>query len=72
MAVRPVPSIPRVTSSAVELAEYPDGPFLLNNHILSLSLSLSLSQEPKQRSISSSDDQKQRKRDGPCIYMCSA
>lgn len=33
MAVRPVPSIPSVTSSAVEEDENPDGPFLLNNHI---------------------------------------
>lgn len=33
MAVRPVPSIPCVTSSAVEEAENPDAPFLLNNHI---------------------------------------
>lgn len=32
MAVRPVPSIPLVTSSAVEKAENSDGPFLLNNH----------------------------------------
>jgi hypothetical protein len=33
MAVRPVPSIPWVTSSAVELAENPDGPFLPKIHI---------------------------------------
>jgi hypothetical protein len=38
MAVRPVPLSPSVTSSAVEEAENPDAPFLLNNHI-SLSLS---------------------------------
>jgi len=37
MAVRPVPSIPCVTSSAVEYPENPDGPFPQNNHILSLS-----------------------------------
>lgn len=36
MAVRPDPSIPCVTSSAVEEAENPDGPVLLNNHIPSL------------------------------------
>jgi len=35
MAVRPEPSIPCVTSSAVEEAENPDVPFLLKNHILS-------------------------------------
>lgn len=35
--MRPDPSIPSVTSSAVEDAENPDGPFLLNHHI-SLSL----------------------------------
>ena len=29
-----MPSIPWVTSSAVEEAENPDGPFLLNHHIL--------------------------------------
>lgn len=34
MAVRPEPSIPSVTSSAVEEDENPDGPFLLSNHIL--------------------------------------
>lgn len=33
MAVRPFPLIPCVTSSAVEEAENPDGPFLLTNHI---------------------------------------
>ena len=33
MAVRPVPSIPWVTSSAVEEAENPDGPFQLKIHI---------------------------------------
>ena len=33
IAVRPVPSIPCVTSSAVEHAENPEGPFLLNSHI---------------------------------------
>lgn len=32
-AVRPVPSIPWVTSSAVEEEENPDGPFLPKNHI---------------------------------------
>lgn len=36
MAVRPVPSIPSVTSSAVEEEENPEGPFLLNNHIASI------------------------------------
>ena len=36
MAVRPVPSIPSVTSSAVEEDENPEGPFLLNNHIESI------------------------------------
>lgn len=35
MAVRPEASIPRVTSSAVEDDENPDGPFLLKSHILS-------------------------------------
>lgn len=40
MAVRPVPSIPRVTSSAVEDEENPDSPFRLNGHILPPSLSL--------------------------------
>jgi len=34
MAVRPVPSIPCVTSSAVEEAENPDGPFHPKSHIL--------------------------------------
>ena len=51
IAVRPVPSTPWVTSSAVEEDENPDGPFLLKGHILSqsvcvsgyVSLSLSLS-----------------------------
>lgn len=38
MAVRPVASIPCVTSSAVEDDENPDGPFLLNSHILCFSL----------------------------------
>lgn len=33
MAVRPVPSIPSVTCSAVEERENPDGPFLSNHHI---------------------------------------
>lgn len=33
MAVSPVPSIPWVTSSAVEVEENPDGPFLLNSPI---------------------------------------
>ena len=33
MAVRPEPSIPCVTSSAVEEDENPDGPFLLKSHI---------------------------------------
>lgn len=36
MAVRPEPSIPLVTSSAVEEEENPDGPFLLNSHMLIL------------------------------------
>lgn len=36
MAVRSDLSIPCVTSSAVELAENPDAPFLLNNHIFDL------------------------------------
>lgn len=35
MAVRPAPSIPCVTSSAVEQAENPEGPFQLKIHILS-------------------------------------
>lgn len=35
MAVRPDPSIPWVTSSAVELAENPDAPFLEKGHIVS-------------------------------------
>lgn len=43
MAVRPVASIPWVTSSAVEDEENPDGPFLLKSHILSLQDSLFLS-----------------------------
>ena len=34
MVVRPVPSIPGVTSSAVEEAENPDGPFHPKNLIL--------------------------------------
>jgi hypothetical protein len=34
MAVRPVPSVPCVTSSAVEEAENPDGPFHPKSHIL--------------------------------------
>lgn len=33
MAVRPVPSIPFVTSSAVERAENPDAPFIANIHM---------------------------------------
>lgn len=33
MAVRPAPSIPSVTSSAVEEEEKPDGPRLMNGHI---------------------------------------
>jgi len=33
MAVRPVPSRPSVTSSAVDDDENPEGPFLLNGHI---------------------------------------
>lgn len=33
MAVRPFPSIPSVTCSAVEVAENPDGPFQPKNHI---------------------------------------
>lgn len=40
MAVRPEPSIPLVTPSAVEEEEKPDGPFLLNSHIF-LKFSLS-------------------------------
>uniref|UniRef100_A0A2P2JFZ9 Uncharacterized protein MANES_06G150100 n=1 Tax=Rhizophora mucronata TaxID=61149 RepID=A0A2P2JFZ9_RHIMU len=41
IAVRPDPSTPFVTSSAVDDDENPDGPFLLNHHILSLSVSVS-------------------------------
>lgn len=33
MAVRPVPSIPSVTCSAVDDDENPEDPFLLNGHI---------------------------------------
>lgn len=36
MAVSPEPSIPCVTSSAVEEDENPDGPFLLKSHIFVL------------------------------------
>lgn len=49
IAVRPVPSIPSVTSSAVEEAENPDGPFLLKNQIIlfpSLSLYLMYDVQP--------------------------
>lgn len=38
MEVRPVASIPWVTSSAVELAENPEGPFLPNIHIILISI----------------------------------
>lgn len=41
MAVRPEPSILRVTSSAVEENENPEAPLLLSLHILSFSLNLS-------------------------------
>lgn len=49
MAVRPEPSIPSVTSSAVEEAEKTDGPFLLNNH--SFIVLLFLQQYVKTRTI---------------------
>ena len=38
MEVRPVASIPWVTSSAVEEAENPEGPFLPNIHIILISI----------------------------------
>lgn len=41
MAVRPVPSIPCVTSSAVDDDERPDGPFLLNSHMFQKTLQCS-------------------------------
>ena len=40
MAVRPAPSTPSVTSSAVDHAENPDAPFHFNGHILLLLLVL--------------------------------
>jgi hypothetical protein len=40
MAVRPVPSTPCVTSSAVERDENPDAPFDPKNHIFQLFLFL--------------------------------
>ena len=61
IAVRPLPSIPWVTSSAVEDDENPDAPFPLNGHIF-LSLSLSLSQFRLQHVINDCIS---------CWYLCT-
>lgn len=49
IAVRPEPSIPLVTSSAVERAENPDGPLKPRSHIFSTKMSLNQREESRFR-----------------------